>query len=210
MFHILGELEPRAFADDSGEGTSPEIVAENVTQEILDTFSASIIDLEAVRDILDGDIGPFQNVFLQECEVVNTLLVEMRRSLVELNMGFAGQLTMSDAMEKLMSSLIKNEVPKTWASIAWPSLRNLSSWCSNLSTRLSMLADWALDPIDVQGVTWISGLVNPQSFLTAIMQTAAQATGSPLSSLVIQTEVTRRSVEDVDKASAGMEHTCMD
>ena len=54
--------------------------------------------------------GPYQNVFIQECEWMNLLLNEIRRSLVELNLGFAGELTMSDAMDGLLTSLFLDKV----------------------------------------------------------------------------------------------------
>jgi hypothetical protein len=36
---------------------------------------------------LDGEQGPYQNVFLQEMDVMNTLLAEIVRSLKELLLG---------------------------------------------------------------------------------------------------------------------------
>ena len=51
------------------------------------------------------EVGPFQNVILQECERMNILVGEMTRSLVELDLGFKGDLTVSDAMEELTNSL---------------------------------------------------------------------------------------------------------
>ena len=60
--------------------------------------------------------GPYQNVFIQECEWMNLLLNEIRRSLVELNLGFAGELTMSDAMDGLLTSLFLDKVSATATS----------------------------------------------------------------------------------------------
>jgi dynein heavy chain len=51
-------------------------------------------------------------------------------------------------------------------------------------------------------VTWLSGLVNPQSFLTAICQVAAQKNQWELDKLLTWTEVTKKiSVEEVEGAS---------
>ena len=61
------------------------------------------------------------------------------------------------------------KVPETWASRAWPSLRTLASWLSNLLDRQKQLADWTAD-LATPKVTWLSGLFNPQAFLTAVMQ----------------------------------------
>lgn len=41
---------------------------------------------------------------------MNTLLAEIIRSLKELQLGFAGELTMSDAMESLMDALYLDKV----------------------------------------------------------------------------------------------------
>lgn len=43
-------------------------------------------------------------------DVMNTLLAEIVRSLKELQLGFAGELTMSDAMEGLMDALYLDKV----------------------------------------------------------------------------------------------------
>ncbi len=67
-------------------------------------------------------------------------------------LGFDGELTMSDAMDDLMNSLYLNRVPKSWARLAWPSLRSLQSWLHNWSQRISQLNDWAANPLEVPKV----------------------------------------------------------
>jgi dynein heavy chain len=42
---------------------------------------------------------PYQNVFLQECEVMNVLINEILRSLQEIELSFKGELTMTEKME---------------------------------------------------------------------------------------------------------------
>lgn len=51
-------------------------------------------------------------------------------------------------------------------------------------------------------VTWIAGLINPQSFLTAIMQVTAQKNQWELDTLVIQTDVTKRLMGEADVAAS--------
>ena len=41
--------------------------------------------------LADGERSPYSSVFLQECERMNLLLAEMRRSLLELDMGLKGE-----------------------------------------------------------------------------------------------------------------------
>ncbi|CAM9682439.1 unnamed protein product, partial [Phaeothamnion confervicola] len=190
MFRTLMELQPRDAA--SGEGAqSPEQVVSGMATEILDKFAEKRFDVEEIARGLE-EAGPYQNVFMQEMDVMNTLLAEMLRSLKELQLGFAGELTMSDAMEKLMDALYLDKVPPSWTKRAWPSLRPLASWLGDLTARLQQLDDWQTNPAEIPRTTWISGLVNPQSFLTAICQVTAQRNQWELDKLVTQTEVTRK------------------
>lgn len=132
---------------------------------------------------------------------MNVLLVEISRSLHELNLGFAGELTMSDAMESIMDSLYLDRVPTSWGSKAWASLRPLGSWLHNMQQRLTQLEEWTQNPADIPKATWLSGLINPQSFLTAIMQVTAQRNQWELDKLVVNTDVTKRNAGDVDAPS---------
>lgn len=76
--------------------------------------------------------------------------------------------------------------------LAYPSLRSLGSWLTDLQTRISQLNDWAGNPAETSICTWISGLFNPQSFLTAVMQTTAQANNLELDKLTLLTDATKK------------------
>jgi dynein heavy chain len=76
---------------------------------------------------------------------MNALLSEMKRSLVELSLGLAGDLTMTGPMEALMRALAEDQVPASWAAVAYPSLRPLSSWFQNLLQRVAQLTEWTGD-----------------------------------------------------------------
>merc|ERR1711871_1821199 len=147
-------------------------------------------DIDA--QLADEGKGPYQNVFIQECEWMNLLLNEIRRSLHELNLGFRGELTMSDAMDDLMTALFMDRVPAGWAKLAWPSQRSLGAWQGDFVRRLGQLTEWRGNPSEIPKVTWLSGMVNPQSFLTAIKQVTAQRIGAELDKLVIQTDVQKK------------------
>jgi len=78
-------------------------------------------------------------------------------------------------------------------------LRNLVSWLADFNFRLIQLEEWQANPIDIPKVTWISGFVNPQSFLTAICQVTAQKNSLELDKLVTWTEVTKKNeIAEVD------------
>lgn len=201
IFATLRQLEPvGSVLESEKEGTTPQLTAEIATSEILDRVADSIIDAAELSASIRQK-GPFHNVFLQEIETANVLVFEIKRSLEELTLGFAGELTMTDQMEALMVALYLGEVPKTWSNLAWPSLRSLPSWLEDLTRRLNQLSEWAQNPQEIPRVTWISGLTNPSSFMTAIKQMYAEKTGSELDKLEIETEVTRKEVSECEQPS---------
>jgi len=200
MFSILMELQPRDGGG-GGEGSSPQQIAEGMLQSIMEGgIGEKVYDLEDIVRSLEEQ-GPYQNVFVQEIDLVSVLLVEMKRSLRELALGFAGELTMSDAMEGMMDALFLDKVPAGWSKNAWPSLRPLAGWLFNLNHRLAQLDEWTQNPMEIPRVTWISGLINPQSFLTAICQVTAQRNQLELDKLQVNTEVTKRNFAQVDAPS---------
>jgi dynein heavy chain len=174
-----------------GDGGSAQNTAEAMLQDTLELLRDSSFDTEGLAGAID-EVGPYQNVFLQECERMNALLFEITRSLAELDLGFRGELTMSQAMEDLQAALVLDRVAPSWARRAYPSLRPLGLWLPNLQARLAQLQEWTGAPGDIPTVTWLPGLFNPQSFLTAIMQVTAQTQGLELDKLAISTEVTKK------------------
>ena len=192
LFKTILNLSPQIAAG-GGESGSSQNAAEAVLQDILETFRDQKFDLPGIVGSMgDDDIGPYQNVFLQECERLNVLQECMVKTLQELDLGFRGELTMSESLEAIQHSLFMDQVPAVWQKVAYPSLRPLGLWLVNLQARLAQLQDWTSAPSDIPLVTTISFLFNPQSFLTAIMQVNAQAAGTELDKLGIQTEVTKK------------------
>ncbi len=145
----------------------------------------NLFDLNAKIKVKD----PYINVALQECERMNTLLHEIRRSLSELDSGMKGQLNITDAMEVLGNSLNLNKVPGKWEKKAYFSKKNLIEWFSDMLMRVAQLEEWVEEFI-VPKSLWISGLFNPMSFLTAVMQVTARENNLPLDSMCLKTDVT--------------------
>lgn len=150
-----------------------------------------------IPDIKDRIVekGPYQNVFLQECEYMNTLIREICKSLMELEQGLKGLLTMSEKMETLQNSLNLERIPKTWQVLSYPANRSLTSWIDNLVKRIDQLNDWKEDPMFIPRVTRIDYLFNPQSFLTAIKQVSKKG---DLNKLTISTEFVKKSIEEIE------------
>ena len=186
-------LQPRE-AGGSG-GVSVEEKTKMVLDEMLEKLP-EVFDMEDIRS--DGeDQSPYTMVAIQECERMNVLLGVLRSSLVELNLGLKGDLTMTGSMEQLMFSLANDQIPSSWMKYAYASLRPLGSWLQNLIERHTQLTDWTAD-MSLPKVVWLGALFNPQSFLTAVMQTTARRNDWPLDKTKIVTEVTKKQVDAVD------------
>ena len=192
----LLSLQPRESGGEAGASTEDKakMVLDDVMERLPENF-----DLEDIRGRVD-EVTPYVMVAIQEVERMNILLAEMKRSLAELDLGLKGDLTMTDPMEVVMKALAGDLVPPSWARVAWPSLRPLGSWLQNLQARITQLSDWTAD-LTLPKVTWLSGLFNPQSFLTAVMQTTARRNDWPLDKTVVLTEVTKKQVDQIEAPS---------
>lgn len=69
------------------------------------------------------------------------------------------------------------------------SKKSLADWFNDMKDRVTQLSEWS-ETMETPPVVWISGLFNAMSYLTAIMQTTARATGLPLDGMCLQTTVT--------------------
>ena len=119
-----------------GGGGGADELARTIMDDLLarlpENFIMVILHDKAQALLQDLIKAPFVVVALQECERMNDLLGEMRRSLVELDRGLKGQLNMSDTMEDLVTALSIDQWPGrdpfsrcTWQKLAWHSQKTL-------------------------------------------------------------------------------------
>jgi dynein heavy chain len=187
---------------DSEEGMNPMAIAEQMCSEILEEVQERKFPTEDVsRGMSDEEKGPYQFVFLQECDYMNGLIYEMVRGLRELQLGFKGELTMSEQMEDMANCLFAEKLPMWWIKLGFASTRPLRSWRANLQDRCVQLDDWINDPLNIPKVVDIAKLFNPQSFLNSIKQLCCQTQGLELDKLQVFTDVTKRDVKQVDSSS---------
>jgi dynein heavy chain len=132
---------------------------------------------------------------------MGALTGEMIRSLLELQLGFKGELTMSSPMEDLMNSLYMEKIPTWWGKLGFPSTRPLASWLSNLKDRCGQLDEWCADPITIPKVVDIAKLFNPQSYLTAVKQKCCQEQMLELDKLMVFTDVLRKEKAQIEGSS---------
>lgn len=195
LFKTILEMQP---SDSSGgSSSSKEERVKGVLDEIIEKLPESFNVAELMARVEERT--PYISVAIQECDRMSMLTTEIRRSLKELELGLKGDLTISENMELLMNSLYLNVVPTRWEALAYPSLQPLSSWYGDLLLRIKELEGWVAE-FNLPSVVWLPGLFNPQSFLTAIMQTTARKNEWPLDRMVLTVDVTKKTREEFTAA----------
>ena len=181
LFSTILSVSGASSQGGAGESAIRGIIS-NFLKELPNNFNMIEVNLKIEEKT------PYMIVAIQECEKMNTLLSEIRFSLTELDQGLDGALNITDAMELLQHSLEINVLPPKWAANTNATKKTLQEWFTELLTRVNQLVEWT-DNVETPPVLWISGLFNPMSFLTAIMQVTARAQNLPLDDMHLRTEV---------------------
>lgn len=196
LFKTIFELQPRdSGASGSGGGlvVSREEIVRSLVDDLYDKLPEEFIMTELHQRTEDR--SPYVLVAFQECERMNMLVTELKRSLKELRSGLKGELTISPDMETLSDSIFFDKVPESWAKRAYPSMLGLQSWYADLMVRSKELENWATDFV-LPPTVWLAGFFNPQSFLTAIMQQTARKNEWPLDKMCLNCDVTKKQKDD--------------
>ena len=104
-------------------------------------------------------------------------------------------MTITAGMESLQNALFFDHIPESWTKRAYPSMNTLSTWYVDLLLRIRELENWVSD-FNMPSCIWLAGFFNPQSFLTAIMQSMARKNEWPLDKMCLQCDVTKKNRED--------------
>lgn len=89
----------------------------------------------------------------------------------------------------LAEKMFFNQQPDLWVKYAYFSKKPLATWFDDLLLRIKQLEEYSEEltaPISL----WISGLFNPMSYLTSIMQVTARRDNLALDDMTLKTTVT--------------------
>ncbi|XP_009868017.1 PREDICTED: dynein heavy chain 17, axonemal-like, partial [Apaloderma vittatum] len=194
LFRTVLEMQPKESDAGGGSGVSREEKASTVLQHTVTRLPEPFNMLEIMAKAEEKT--PYVVVAFQECERMNILTQEIRRSLKELDLGLKGELTITSRMEELANALFYDSVPESWTRVAYPSLLSLGAWYADLLLRIRELEVWTTD-FALPAAVWLAGFFNPQSFLTAIMQSTARKNEWPLDKMCLSVDVTKKKREDI-------------
>ncbi|XP_031848127.1 dynein beta chain, ciliary [Nomia melanderi] len=196
LFKTLLEILTQTASDTEGE-ISKEDKMKGILEDLLDKLPEEFNIAELHGKVEDRT--PYVTVALQECERMNILCAELRRSLRELELGLKGELTINAEMEDLQNYIMMDAVPPSWTKRAYPSNLGLNSWFADMLNRMNELSNWTTD-FSLPSSVWLGGFFNPQSFLTAIMQQTARKNEWPLDKMCLYCEVMRKFKEEITSA----------
>lgn len=162
-------LQPKQIG---GAATSQEEITTNTAKSILNNLPQKFDLNEISRKYPVLYNESLNTVLIQEAIRYNKLLAVIDTTLKDLLKALKGLVVMSESLDKMATSLYSNIVPNLWASKAYPSLKPLGSWVSDLSARVNFLNTWMQNGIPP--AFWISGFYFPQAFLTGTLQNFAR------------------------------------
>ena len=85
---------------------------------------------------------------------------------------------MSAVLDAMHTDLMKNRVPDNWSLVAYPSLKPLASWMTDLADRVHFMRQWAL--LGHPACFWLAGFFFPHGFITGVLQTYARKHSRPI------------------------------
>ncbi|XP_072536739.1 dynein axonemal heavy chain 11 [Salminus brasiliensis] len=193
LFRTLLELQPRDSALGEEAVLSVEEKVKGKLEELLEKLPEeyNMVELLAKTDRR----SPYILVCVQECERMNLLITEIHTSLTELDLALKGELCVSPDMESLQTALFYGRVPESWSRLTFPSTKTLAQWFSDVLAQCRELDTWTQDFV-LPAVVWLSGFFNPQSFLTAVMQSIARKNKWPLDRMSLCVDVTKKTKDD--------------
>ena len=181
-----------ADAGAGGESREDKLkkLCEDVASQIPQQIDRKLVMMQEKKKSPTGDgvLAPVQVVLLQEIERWNALVGTMVYSLKELLKALAGVIGMSADLDDLASALLNGQLPPSWRRKAPDTRKGLGRWMLHYKSRNQQYQDWIDNGEPI--VVWLSGIMVPDSFIAALVQTTCRKYKWPLDKSSIFTRVT--------------------
>jgi len=147
-----------------------------------------------------GATKPLNICLAQEIDRLQAVIKKVRGTLGNLKLAIAGTIVMSADLADAIDSLFLARVPAAWAKVSDLTMGTLGAWFGNIVGRAEQLTGWLKG--GRPNVFWLTGLFNPQGFLTANRQEVCRRhnkEGWALDDVVNLTRVVNMEREEVRK-----------
>jgi dynein heavy chain len=178
-FDIILSLQPRVS---SGEGEMTREEQIDLEAKRIENMIPGIYNIREISKKFPVTYEESMNtVLVQEAQKYNNLLSVMISTLAGLQKAIKGLVVMSSDLEEMANCLFDQKVPPVWEAKAYPSLKPLGPWVTELLQRVGFMQDW----IDggTPSIFWIAGFFFPQAFFTGTLQNSARKYIIPIDTL---------------------------
>lgn len=198
---ILG-LQPRTGG---GAGKSREDIIDELAVDILQRVPGPY-DMEPVQKRYPVVYHESMNTVLQQ-EIIryNKLLGVMKSTSTNIRKALVGQMVMTEELDAMGTSMYNGQVPSSWSSQAYPSMKPFAAWVNDLLERLDFINNWI--EFGAPPIFWLPGFFFPQAFLTGTKQNYARKTQTAIDRLTMETVI--QDEQDHNKYTEKPEDGCM-
>ncbi|XP_026846886.1 dynein heavy chain 2, axonemal [Drosophila persimilis] len=178
LFETLLSMQVQTAGSEGSDNAEDKV--SDLAKEIL-MSTPDEINYEQTAKIIGINRTPLEVVLLQEIERYNTLLREMCTHLRDLRRGIQGLVVMSSDLEDIYMAVAEGRVPLQWLK-AYSSLKPLAAWARDLTLRVAHFNTWA-KTLRSPTLFWLAAYTFPTGFVTAVLQTSARSTKTPIDEL---------------------------
>eukprot|EP01133_Synstelium_polycarpum_P001082 gene1082-1226_t len=126
---------------------------------------------------------PLFRCYEREITTGTKLMKKITNDLNSINELLEGTIKQTNYLRSLTTSINKGVVPKEWKWYSVPESVTLSIWMADFFKRMQQLIDLS-NLTDFKSIqVWLGGLLNPEAYITATRQSAAQLNGWSLENL---------------------------
>jgi len=147
-----------------------------------------------------GATKPLNICLQQEIDRLQVVISVVRKTLSNLKLAIAGTIVMSSDLSDAVDALFLARVPPIWVKVSQLEMPTMGVWFGNIVGRAEQLTSWLKG--GRPNVFWLTGLFNPQGFLTANRQEVCRKhskEGWALDDVVNLTKVVNMEREEVRK-----------
>ncbi|XP_064645339.1 dynein axonemal heavy chain 6-like [Lineus longissimus] len=202
LINTILEVQPRMSSGGGGKSNDDIVyeLAESIEAKLMDKLNIENAHEDMFEPDEKGRLNSLTTVLTQEVDRFNKLLKVIKNSLEQLKKAIKGFVVMSDVLETVYHAFLNSQVPELWADAAYPSLKPLGSWVTDLVLRCAFIDSWISHGPPKS--FWLSGFFFPQGFLTGTLQNHARKYNLPIDHLSFEFHVLTQFRDQADVAAA--------
>eukprot|EP01135_Chromosphaera_perkinsii_P010177 Nk52_evm43s2039 gene=Nk52_evmTU43s2039 len=199
MLATIMLLQPKDSGGSGGETREDTVM--KMANEFLEKCPPEYLKHQVKAALTKLSIRAPLTIFLsQELDRMQKVIQNVRGTLKDLKLAIDGTIIMNEKLRDALDCLYDARIPAAWLAISWES-STLGFWFSDLVARAEQFTRWLFDGRPL--TYWMTGLFNPQGFLTAMRQEVTRAhKGWALDTVKVYTEVQKQMKEDIEKVPA--------